>query len=863
MRGGDIVDSSEREAEAASSKASRAEFAKNYDQAFGLYIKAAESFLHLSRSSTADDTSKQRWKSNAAKALERAEKIKRFIERPRASITSPSSPTPTSTKELRLTPVGINHFSPQEQFYVIKKGGTVNGLFFPLWDDPFPMKGSTSITYSDPDGQPKLSPEQQKVSPIWRRPRLGPTVLGPVQPRRSILPQEILQYIVTDCSVCASISVCLEHSRRFGPTLESLIRDSSGPTAQSRSTGKVANGRHDVRVLFNGAWRRVAIDDQLPFHPTQGTLMCMSVLPLPSPSIFQDTSLSEETLWPSLLEKAYMKLMGGYDFPGSNSSIDLHTLAGWIPEHVEIKRSTFEREKTWQRIERGFSTGQCVVTLGTGPTSYVRWRDVPLLPSHSYAVIDAYEREDGQYFTVLDSWVRADGSKDEPSKVLQIPWSEVMNVFEGVYLSWDPNLWQNKLTFHGMWKRNTGDEDGSRQAQIEFICDSMLDEEILVLLTSHVVDTRRTSDFIALRVDMEDDLTNGMDIAKNQQILSAKGTYTNSTHILSRNRVPKSQRTGILSITASYDGDAREVGFTLTAYSKATTKISLVENKSTPPFTRKVEGSFTAKTAGGNCTYPSFMVNPQYRLVVHPVKSQEGASTGVSSKGRLTVALQTSKDMPVNVAMVWSQSQRVSDLSTKDLVASSGAYSYGLAQLTKAIPPGEYTIVASAFEPRHMGPFSLKVESFYPFDLESIPQEGAGMYSKVVRGLWDGQTAAGAPSFDKYPKNPVFELVIPSVTRLMIRLQLLQPSTAIALNVTVYPNFQNDIESSLRQSHVATSGAYEDTIAGVATPQATLGTGKYYIVPSTYNPGTETGFRMLIYSSVSGITVTPKNLYST
>ena len=30
--------------------------------------------------------------------------------------------------------------------------------------------------------------------------------------------------------------------------------------------------------------------------------------------------------------------------------------------------------------------GRCVVTLGTGP-GFNRWRDVQLLPSHSYAVI--------------------------------------------------------------------------------------------------------------------------------------------------------------------------------------------------------------------------------------------------------------------------------------------------------------------------------------------------------------------------------------------------------------------------------------------------------------------------------------------
>jgi len=59
----------------------------------------------------------------------------------------------------------------------------------------------------------------------------------------------------------------------------------------------------------------------------------------------------------------------------SLSSVVWHisTLAGWIPEHIEIKRcgwnitlflcwpiysSTFEREKTWERIEKGFSAGE-------------------------------------------------------------------------------------------------------------------------------------------------------------------------------------------------------------------------------------------------------------------------------------------------------------------------------------------------------------------------------------------------------------------------------------------------------------------------------------------------------------------------
>jgi hypothetical protein len=70
------------------------------------------------------------------------------------------------------------------------------------------------LSSSDPDGQPPLSAEQRRVSAVWLRPvQAGYTSdIG----TRIIHPQEILQHIVTDCSVCASISVCLEHARRFG-----------------------------------------------------------------------------------------------------------------------------------------------------------------------------------------------------------------------------------------------------------------------------------------------------------------------------------------------------------------------------------------------------------------------------------------------------------------------------------------------------------------------------------------------------------------------------------------------------------------------------------------------------------------------
>lgn len=86
-----------------------------------------------------------------------------------------------------------------------------------------------------------------------------------------------------------------------------------------------SNGKYVFRFNFNGCFRKVVIDDRLPTSRTEQTL---HVVDRNNPGV----------IWPALIEKAYLKVRGGYDFPGSNSGTDICVLTGWIPEQLFLQR---------------------------------------------------------------------------------------------------------------------------------------------------------------------------------------------------------------------------------------------------------------------------------------------------------------------------------------------------------------------------------------------------------------------------------------------------------------------------------------------------------------------------------------------
>ena len=139
---------------------------------------------------------------------------------------------------------------------------------------------------------------------------------------------DLVQDAIMDCSVVASLCALTARTERGH---SDILISAVYPYDQGHQVPAASgNGKYFFRFHFNGCYRKVVIDDRLP---TSRTSRALHVIDRNNPGIY----------WPALIEKAYLKVRGGYDFPGSNSGTDLWVLTGWIPEQLFLQRYVLRR----------------------------------------------------------------------------------------------------------------------------------------------------------------------------------------------------------------------------------------------------------------------------------------------------------------------------------------------------------------------------------------------------------------------------------------------------------------------------------------------------------------------------------------
>ncbi|KAM5279558.1 calpain-7 isoform 6-T6 [Ctenodactylus gundi] len=352
-----------------------------------------------------------------------------------------------------------------EEIEVLRTTSKINGIeYVPFMSVDLRERFAYPMPFCDRWGKLPLSPKQKTTFSKWVRPEdltSNPTMIYTVSSF------SIKQTIVSDCSFVASLAISAAYERRFN---KKLITSIIYPQNKDGEPEYNPCGKYMVKLHLNGVPRKVIIDDQLPVDH-KGELLC-------------SYSNNKSELWVSLIEKAYMKVMGGYDFPGSNSNIDLHALTGWIPERIAMHSDsqTFSKDNSFRMLYQRFHKGDVLITASTGMMTEAEGEKWGLVPTHAYAVLDIREFKGLRFIQLKNPWshLRWKGRYSEndvknwtpelqkflnfdprtaqkiDNGIFWISWDDLCQYYDVIYLSWNPGLFKESTCIHRMILQTTG-----------------------------------------------------------------------------------------------------------------------------------------------------------------------------------------------------------------------------------------------------------------------------------------------------------------------------------------------------------------------------------------------------------------------
>ncbi|GIY99462.1 calpain-7 [Caerostris extrusa] len=704
--------------------------AGNEEEATELYLQAAELCLKA-RKLTKDKSLQTKLSGLAENALDRAETLKNknavlkapsppsspIPEISNLSVNEPSSqkqvlvnkrassPTPASTPTHHVSGRGTY---TKEEIAVLRTTSLVNGReYVPFMSIDLKERFAYPMPFSDKDGKLALSPKQKAVFSKWVR-------LEDISPKPVLIELidcfSLRQTIVSDCSFVASLAVSALYEKRFR---KKVITSMIYPQNKAGEPMYNPCGKYMIKMNFNGVRRKIIIDDYLPMG-AHGELLC-------------SFSSNKNEFWISLLEKAYMKVMGGYDFPGSNSNIDLHALTGWIPDRIPLEPSdpTFAKDDIFKKLISKHSVGHVLITVATGEMSESEADRAGLVPTHAYAVLDIKEVLGKRLFLLKNPWshLRWKGRFSEHDTKSWTPQlKEALRYDPRNAQMFDNEIFKYTYCIHQSWKAGVGpSKDLYNIGENPQFCLDIKSTNcaVWILLTRHIVDRddfANNREFIAVVVYKN----NGRKVyIPNEPEPYIDGVRINSPHYLCKIVVPQDGTTRYTLVVSQYE-KSHTIYYTLRAYATCPFTLSSIPNL----YKYKHEaffllfyiyidknGEWTNELSGGCANNPqTHQNNPVYQVALQ----------SPSDDNQILVDLKGPKQYYVGFEVI---TVTVNNPNSPGYFSkkASGSYRSGCSILEILnVPCGIYNIMPSTFSPGQKGPFFLTIQATCPIKVSRI-----------------------------------------------------------------------------------------------------------------------------------------------